>query len=69
MWHGFEDPGWIGAYERIALDPGHEVAGVVAATGADVKRFREGDAVLVSFYIPCNSCRTVIVGGRPFVSG
>ena len=44
--------------KELPLIPGHEVAGVVAATGAKVTRFREGDAVLVSFYIPCNRCRT-----------
>lgn len=43
--------------KELPLIPGHEVAGVVAATGADVQRFREGDEVLVSFYIPCNTCR------------
>lgn len=43
--------------KELPLIPGHEVAGVVADTGADVKRFREGDEVLVSFYIPCHRCR------------
>ncbi|MBA2134008.1 alcohol dehydrogenase catalytic domain-containing protein [Capillibacterium thermochitinicola] len=48
--------------KELPLIPGHEVAGVVAATGANVKRFRVGDAVLVSFYIPCNRCRTCRLG-------
>jgi D-arabinose 1-dehydrogenase-like Zn-dependent alcohol dehydrogenase len=48
--------------KELPLIPGHEVAGVVAATGAKVGRFREGDEVLVSFYIPCNNCRSCING-------
>ncbi len=43
--------------KELPLIPGHELSGVVAATGADVEGFREGDEVLVSFYIPCNSCK------------
>jgi L-iditol 2-dehydrogenase len=35
---------------------GHEVAGVVAATGAGVTRFREGDAVAVANSAPCLQC-------------
>ncbi len=48
--------------KELPLIPGHEVAGVVAATGENVRRFREGDEVLVSFYIPCNSCPTCLSG-------
>jgi len=35
---------------------GHETAGVVAAVGCDVKRFRPGDRVVVFHHIPCGSC-------------
>jgi propanol-preferring alcohol dehydrogenase len=48
--------------KELPLIPGHEVAGVVAATGTEVEGFREGDEVLVSFYIPCNECRTCLSG-------
>jgi threonine dehydrogenase-like Zn-dependent dehydrogenase len=35
---------------------GHETAGVVAATGADVRRHRPGDTVIVPFQISCGHC-------------
>ena len=35
---------------------GHEVAGVVAATGASVTQCRQGDAVVVANSAPCQQC-------------
>ena len=35
---------------------GHETAGVVAAVGSEVNRFRPGDRVVVFHHIPCGSC-------------
>ncbi len=35
---------------------GHETAGVVAATGAGVRRFEVGDRVIVFHHIPCLEC-------------
>lgn len=35
---------------------GHETAGVVAAVGANVTRFRPGDRVIAFHHIPCGSC-------------
>lgn len=35
---------------------GHETAGVVAAVGANVTKYREGDRVMVFHHIPCRDC-------------
>jgi L-iditol 2-dehydrogenase len=35
---------------------GHEISGRVAALGAGVSRFREGDRVVVHHHIPCRAC-------------
>jgi D-arabinose 1-dehydrogenase-like Zn-dependent alcohol dehydrogenase len=37
--------------------PGHEIAGLVAESGAGVTQFREGDRVLVYFYLTCDRCK------------
>lgn len=52
-WHG-----WRGHDTDIRLPhvPGHEFAGVVAATGAQVTRFRPGDRVTVPFIAACGRC-------------
>ncbi|HEY1240080.1 MAG TPA: alcohol dehydrogenase catalytic domain-containing protein [Bryobacteraceae bacterium] len=46
--------------EHNLLDPpriyGHETAGVVAAVGAGVSRFRTGDRVVAFHHIPCSAC-------------
>jgi 2-desacetyl-2-hydroxyethyl bacteriochlorophyllide A dehydrogenase len=48
--------------KKLPLIPGHEIAGVVEEIGQDVKNYKLGDEVLVSFYIPCGSCRTCLAG-------
>lgn len=35
---------------------GHETAGVVAAVGANVKKYQAGDRVIVFHHIPCGTC-------------
>jgi len=35
---------------------GHEIAGVVADTGAGVSKFSPGDRVVVFHHIPCSAC-------------
>jgi L-iditol 2-dehydrogenase len=35
---------------------GHEFSGIVAATGKDVKKFREGDAIMAVHSAPCLEC-------------
>ena len=52
-WHG-----WMGHDPSIALPhvPGHELAGVVAEVGAEVRGFAAGDRVTVPFCCGCGSC-------------
>lgn len=48
-----------GGHPRMIHPPspfGHEMAGVVAAAGPGVARFREGDAVVIANSAPCGLC-------------
>ncbi|MBI4594438.1 MAG: alcohol dehydrogenase catalytic domain-containing protein, partial [Candidatus Rokubacteria bacterium] len=47
-------PGRVTSFPRI---PGHEVAGEVAETGAEVAHVKVGDRVAVHFYLTCQVCR------------
>ena len=42
--------------ERAPLVLGHELAGEVVKVGNEVSRFGEGDRVVVTHHVPCNSC-------------
>jgi alcohol dehydrogenase len=52
-WHG-----WVGHDPDIRLPhvPGHELAGIVAAVGSAVTRWRPGDRVTVPFVAGCGAC-------------
>ncbi len=52
-WHG-----WMGHDSDIELPhiPGHELAGVVAAVGKDVRNWKVGDRVTVPFICGCGVC-------------
>jgi len=52
-WHG-----WMGHDPDIRLPhvPGHELAGVIAAVGEDVTRWKTGDAVTLPFVCACGVC-------------
>jgi alcohol dehydrogenase len=52
-WHG-----WMGHDPAISLPhvPGHELAGVVAARGPEVRGFAVGDRVTVPFCCGCGRC-------------
>jgi len=52
-WHG-----WVGHDKDIELPhvPGHELAGVIAEIGPNVKNWKVGDRVTVPFVGGCGSC-------------
>jgi len=60
-WHG-----WMGHDPEIALPhvPGHELAGVIAAVGAEVRHWRAGDRVTVPFVCACGSCPQCASGNQ-----
>ena len=59
-WHG-----WMGHdpdIRRFPHVPGHELAGVVEAVGAQVARWAPGDRVTVPFVCACGACRQCVAG-------
>ena len=60
-WHG-----WMGHDTDIRLPhvPGHEFAGVVAAVGKNVTRFKTGDRVTVPFVSGCGHCHECRSGNQ-----
>jgi propanol-preferring alcohol dehydrogenase len=52
--HMVATPGVVTAYPRI---PGHEGAGTVVATGAEVRTLKVGQRVTNHFYLTCGQCR------------
>jgi alcohol dehydrogenase len=52
-WHS-----WMGHDRDVVLPhvPGHELAGLVVATGKEVRRWRCGDRVTIPFSAGCGSC-------------
>jgi len=52
-WHG-----WQGHDTDIHLPhvPGHELAGIIVATGSEIKRWKIDDRVTVPFCIGCGAC-------------
>jgi alcohol dehydrogenase len=59
-WHG-----WMGHdpdIRRFPHVPGHELAGVVEAVGADVRRWRTGQRVTVPFVCACGTCEQCAAG-------
>ena len=60
-WHG-----WMGHDADITLPhvPGHELAGVVEATGPGVTAWRAGDRVTVPFVCACGRCAACAAGDQ-----
>ena len=60
-WHG-----WMGHDADVQLPhvPGHELAGVVAAVGKNVKKWRIGDRVTVPFCGGCGHCDQCATGNQ-----
>ncbi len=59
-WHG-----WMGHdpdIRRFPHVPGHELAGMVEAVGADVQRWRPGQRVTVPFVCACGTCEQCATG-------
>jgi D-arabinose 1-dehydrogenase-like Zn-dependent alcohol dehydrogenase len=61
-WHGWmgHDPD-IRAFPHV---PGHELAGVVEAVGADVRGWRAGQRVTVPFVCACGACEQCAAGNE-----
>jgi len=60
-WHG-----WMGHDPDISLPhvPGHEISGVVAAVGAGIRNFHEGDRVTLPFAAACGKCEQCASGNQ-----
>ena len=60
-WHGWQghDPGIV-----LPHVPGHELAGVISAAGAEVTRWRAGDRVTVPFVCACGRCAACAAGDQ-----
>ena len=60
-WHG-----WMGHDSDIALPhvPGHELAGVIAAVGAGVRKWKVGDRVTSPFVCGCGTCPQCVSGNQ-----
>jgi alcohol dehydrogenase len=60
-WHA-----WMGHDAMIKLPhvPGHELAGVIAEVGAEVKSWRVGERVTAPFCCGCGHCRECLSGNQ-----
>ena len=60
-WHG-----WMGHDSDVRLPhvPGHEVAGIVAETGKDVRHWNAGDRVTLPFAVGCGACPQCTSGNQ-----
>ena len=54
LWNG--DWAWVGFQAPLPHTPGHEIAGKVVETGAEVARVSVGDNVAVPWHLACGEC-------------
>jgi D-arabinose 1-dehydrogenase-like Zn-dependent alcohol dehydrogenase len=52
--------------KQLPLTLGHEIAGVVETTGADVRNFKPGDRVCVHYLATCGECAFCQAGNEQF---
>jgi alcohol dehydrogenase len=60
-WHG-----WMGHDSDIVLPhvPGHELAGIIAEIGLEIRNFKVGDRVTVPFVSGCGHCPECVSGNH-----
>jgi 2-desacetyl-2-hydroxyethyl bacteriochlorophyllide A dehydrogenase len=56
----------VSSVESVPITLGHEVAGVVERTGADVRNFQAGDRVCVHYLVTCGQCEFCQAGNEQF---
>ncbi len=61
-WHGWQ--GHDADIRTLPHIPGHEFAGVIAAVGRDVRRWRAGDRVTTPFVLGCGTCVYCLAGDQ-----
>jgi 2-desacetyl-2-hydroxyethyl bacteriochlorophyllide A dehydrogenase len=59
----------VSPVEPLPLTLGHEVAGIVEKTGANVAGFAAGDHVCVHYLVTCGACSFCAAGTEQFCSG
>ena len=48
--------------DKVPLVLGHEVTGVIAETGKNVKKYKAGDRICAAHHVPCNICKYCLSG-------
>lgn len=61
-WHGWQ--GHDSDIKELPHVPGHELAGIIAEVGSDVKNWRVGERVTVPFSMGCGHCRECQTGNQ-----
>ncbi len=48
--------------DKVPLVLGHEVTGIIAETGKNVKKYKTGDRICAAHHVPCNTCKYCLSG-------